>query len=268
MPAPSGKRALPAALIAGQLPDPSAQGVDTLPRRGRQPHLAGPQSGLVAAQVDLVVDDRDWRSLGQLLAQRRLDVGGILDPEYGVGARQRLARAPDAFRLDAVRVVANSSRVHKLDGKPFDVDLLAQDIARRAGHLGDDRRFLPAEQIQQARLAGVRLADDDDLETVSQDAALTRLVAQGFEGGGALVDTTLQRIVRQEIDFLLGKVDGRLDVHAQSHELLGQRLDGARKCAGQRAQRGAGRLRGAAADEVGNRLRLHEIELAVEERAF
>jgi len=71
----------------------------------------------------------------------------------------------------------------------------------------------------------------------------------------------------EEVDLFLGKVERRLDQHAQVHDALGQGVDLLGERAGQRA---SGRPRGglgAGIDEVGHGLGLGQVQLVVEERA-
>ncbi len=74
--------------------------------------------------------------------------------------------------------------------------------------------------------------------------------------------------IGKEVDFFLGKIDRRLDMHAQGDQRVLQRIHLAREHAFHRTQRGACtglRTRG---DEIGHGFGLGEIELAVEEGAL
>ena len=57
-----------------------------------------------------------------------------------------------------------------------DVDLLAQNIARRSGKLGNDRRFLPTQEVQETGFSRIGLTHYHDLKAVAQHAALLRLI--------------------------------------------------------------------------------------------
>ena len=72
----------------------------------------------------------------------------------------------------------------------------------------------------------------------------------------------------EELRVLVREVDRRLHVGAKFHHLRRERVHLAREHARQRAQRRARGLRGARRDQVRDRLRLHEVELAVVEGAL
>jgi hypothetical protein len=69
------------------------------------------------------------------------------------------------------------------------------------------------------------------------------------------------------IHFLLGEVEHRLGERTQLDELRSQGLNRRRKLSAEGAQRGARGLLARGFDQVGHRLGLRQIELALEERA-
>jgi hypothetical protein len=71
--------------------------------------------------------------------------------------------------------------------------------------------------------------------------------------------------VAHDIDLFLGKIQRRLDAHAQIDQPLDQRMNFPRKVAGQRAHRGTCRRRGLRGDQVSDRFSLHQVQLVVEE---
>jgi hypothetical protein len=68
----------------------------------------------------------------------------------------------------------------------------------------------------------------------------------------------------QDVDLLLGKIQRRLDAHAQLDQPLDQRMHFAREFARQRAHCRTGGRRGLRLDQVGHRFRLNQIDLVVE----
>ncbi len=89
----------------------------------------------------------------------------------------------------------------------------------------DDRQLGPRQRIEQRALAGIGLAGDHDLDALAQQGALAGpLLHRGQLG---LQRRQLARGVGllQEIDLLVGKVERRLDQHAQAHQRLEQGVD-------------------------------------------
>ena len=101
-----------------------------------------------------------------------------------------------------------------------DVDALAQHIARGAGNRRDDRGVVAREPIQQARLAGVRPAGDDDGHAFAQQPALARALLDAIEVIAHGLEPLFELPVREKIDLLLRKIDRRLDVRAQLDDAL------------------------------------------------
>ena len=176
-------------------------------------------------------------------------------------------RAPDAFRFDCVSLVAKTRRICDVQRHAVDCDPFAQHIASRAGNRSDDRGVVASEAIQQARLARVRAASDDDGHPFAQQRALARFRRDLLAQFDRAVDAGAQGGVGEEIDLLLRKIDRRFDVHARLGHGLGQRMHRDGKLTLHRTQRGARGLDRAAVDEIGDRFGLGQVELVVEESA-
>jgi len=74
--------------------------------------------------------------------------------------------------------------------------------------------------------------------------------------------------IGKKVDFFFRKIDCRLDIDAQTDQLLGEVMHTQGKCPLQRAQGIARRLCRTGLDQVGNRLGLGQVELVVEKRAL
>ena len=74
----------------------------------------------------------------------------------------------------------------------------------------------------------------------------------------------MQRGVSKKIDFFFGEIDGRLDMHPQLGQRLGQLMHASGKLAFERTQRGTRCTAAGGINEIRNRFGLGEIELAVE----
>jgi hypothetical protein len=128
----------------------------------------------LAADVDLVVHDQSHGAFGAIAQQGGIGLGAstVGDENGNVGAGQFGARAAHAFAFDQVARLAQAGRVDQGQYDAVDVDAFAQQVARRAGNRRDDRAIALRQRIEQTRLAGVRPADDDDMQAVAQhDAA-------------------------------------------------------------------------------------------------
>ena len=149
-----------------------------------------------------------------------------------------------------------------------DVDMFAQQVAGGAGDVGDDRRLAAGQRVEQAGLAGVRAAGDHHRHTVAQQCALPgralhlgQVRADGFQLAQHVA-------IGEEIDLLLGKVDGGLHIDAQLDQLLAQLVHAPREFTLQRAQGIARRLGRAGLDQVGDGLGLRQVQLVVKEGAL
>ena len=112
--------------------------------------------------------DEHERDVGPLGGRERAQLRVVLDPLALV------ALAPQPGRVDE-HELALAAPQHRVDR-----------VARRAGHLGDDRPLLAEQLVQQARLADVRPAEDRDAD---------RLVAdRGLGGAGQRRDDRVEQV--------------------------------------------------------------------------
>ncbi len=127
-------------------------------------------------QIDLVDDDQAARARG-------IDVGAILiaqrarsidHDEHEIRRLRRGARALNAFALDDLLGLADARGVDQRDRDSADVAALREQVARRAGNLGDDGAIGADECVEEARLSNVGAADDRDLTAFANHAALAR----------------------------------------------------------------------------------------------
>jgi hypothetical protein len=228
--------------------------------------------GLAAAGVHLVDDERDGNVRGELRefpCQHRSRGGGgpIDDIEDPVCPRHLVVGPANAFRLDQVRAVSQARRIDQVQRHPVQVDLLPQRIAGRAGDRRDDGGFVTGEAVQQARLACVRLARDDDADALAKQGSLARRAGKVGERVQQPRETGPQGAVVEEVDVFLRKVDGRFDMHAGRRDAFDQRVDLQRELSLQGPDRGPRGGIGRAVDEIGDGLCFDEVDLVVEEGA-
>ncbi len=225
----------------------------------------------LAGQVDLVADDGDRLTGGHRrnLAQRACHIArGIDDEQHAIGARNFGSRPAHAFGLDNIGAFMQPRRIHDVQRQTVDLYPLAQDVARRAGNVRDDGSIGAGERVQQRGFPGVRRTGDHDRESVVQQSSLGCGCGERFELFAHGGETQAKRVVRQQVDFLVGKIDGRFDVHAQLDQRFDQRVYACGELSVQRTKRGARGLRGSCIDEIRNGFGLREVHAIVQERAF
>ena len=92
-------------------------------------------------------------------------------PSISAQARAMPMRSTSSLRLV---VVAQAGGVDHVQRHAFDLDRLADLVARRAGDRRDDRQLGAGQRVEQRALADVGLAGDHDLDAFAQQRALAR----------------------------------------------------------------------------------------------
>ena len=146
----------------------------------------------------------------------------VAQPQHRVGLADRRPGAGDADRLDRVAGLAQAGGVGHVHRHAFDLDRLADLVARGAGNVGDDRQLGPGQGIEQRALADVRLAGEDDADAFAQQRALARRRQHRGELRVRLGEPAARAGPLEELDLLLGEVERRLDQQAQLDDLLGE----------------------------------------------
>ena len=103
-----------------------------------------------------------------------------------------------------------------------DVDMFAQQVAGGAGDVGDDRRLAAGQGVEQTGLAGIGAAGDHHRHAVAQQRALPGRALYFGQVGADGFQLVQHVAIGEEVDLLLGKVDGRLHIDAQLDQLLAQ----------------------------------------------
>jgi len=126
----------------------------------------------------------------------------------------------------------------------------------------------PASLFIKLDLPAFVFSGNHDVQSLPEHRALARRRGNRLHfaehGGKPLA----QRLVRQKIDLLVGKVDGGLDVGSKPRDLRLQSGDARGEFPLHRAHRGARGGRGAGIDEIGDRFGLGDVDLAVEKCPF
>ncbi|MOA26388.1 hypothetical protein D3C78_1471790 [compost metagenome] len=103
--------------------------------------------------------------------------------------------------------------------------MFAQNVAGGAGDIGDNRRLAAGQCVQQAGFAGVWPPGDHHLHPFTQQAALARFGAYAVQIGHNAVELRFDFTVRQEVDFLIGEVDGRFHIDPQVSKCFHKLVD-------------------------------------------
>jgi hypothetical protein len=165
--------------------------------------------------------------------------------------------------------IAQAGGVADVQRHAVDLDVAAQGVARGAGDGGDDGQLGAGQRIEQRALAHIGLAGQHHLESFAQQRALARALQHLFEALQQRRQLALHVGLLHEFDvFLLGEVERRLDEQAQLNERVAELGHFTRQRAIERASGAARGALGAGVDQVGHRLGLRQVELAVEEGAL
>src|SRR5579872_2111874 len=163
--------------------------------------------------------------------------------------------------------MANSGSVNQLNRNAAQGDSFAHQIARGAGGRGHNRALALDQTVEQARLSNIRPADDGEGQPLMNDFAVGKRGGELFEGLADRVDAFENCRIRQDRNIVFREVDARFEQRNQFDQLLFDWLQALRKrsfkllcchlCLIQRLR----------FDQITNRLRLRQIDAAVEKSA-
>jgi len=179
----------------------------------------------LAAQIDLVAQD-EHRYPGWNLDEqfRKLSRISRIDDQQGeIGDDELTASARYTLLLHRVDCGAETGGIDNVQRQAIDVDLFTDQIAGRAWLAGDDRGRIAGECVEEARLAAIGSTGEHHMQAVTQQTALASGSFKVCKAGCNDGDAPLEFAVAQQLDFFVRKVDGGLDVDAQTGQLLVQR---------------------------------------------
>ena len=177
-------------------------------------------------------------------------------------------RARNAFLFDDIRRLANARRIDQRQRETADVGLLGQQIARRAGNRGDDRAIRVEQRVEQARLADIRRADDRHRRALANKPAARGLRQQRIDARDDARRSRARFLRRDEVIALVRKIQRRLELRDDVEQLLLNRGNRRRQRAFELIEGGARLQRRHGLDQIGDRLRLDEIELLMKPGEF
>ena len=176
-------------------------------------------------------------------------------------------RPRDAFRLDWIARVVKARSVHERHPQAVDVDDVGDEIAGRTGNFGDDRASAADKRVEQAGLAHVRGADNDDLKPFANQPAS----ASAREERARLVEQLLDclgDVARcEEVIALVWKIDRGLEARDEIEQRGIDVANRARQRAVELIERRSRLERSRRVDQVADRFGLHQIDPAIEKCA-
>ena len=183
------------------------------------------------------------------------------EPDFGFGGA--MAGAAQPLLLDRVVAVAQAGGVgedHRVAGE-IDRDL--DDVARRPGDRRGDRRLTAGDAVQQARFAGIGRADDCDRDAVAQPLAAMTIGEMTGDFAGKLANIVGDRLFERRRQFLVGKIDHRFEMGENTGQMPRPIAIKPAQFATELAQGLAALRLGFGGGEIGDRLGLGQVELAV-----
>lgn len=233
----------------------------------------GSQSGapFFSGQVALVqheeggVAGKDAVHPRELLGERR--AAGVQQVQAEVGAGDPVPGAGDPFALDGARRLAQAGRVRDAERHALQRQRFFDHVAGGARLVAHDRAGNAEKRVEKARFPDVGRAADHDKRPFAEETPLA--------GGGDLAgeriaqkpDPPGNRAERRGVHLPLLQVEPGLQVGAQVRRILVEGVEPAPEDAVELGPRGPRGPDGAGRDEIGDRLGLGQVHLAVEEGA-
>ena len=192
---------------------------------------------------------------------------GLFAVEHEVRRREVFLADLDSKPLNPLANIPQSRRIHQAERKALDHGVRLDGVARGAGDLGHDCALGTEQRVEQGRFAGVGPACDHEQRAFAQPFAL----GSGLQEIGYAVTHNAPRIShafrRDGTLILLGKVDVIGQQRVEFQDLAAERRQAVRQPALELLQRAAALRRRTGVDEVGGRLGLQQIHLAVQHGA-
>ena len=217
--------------------------------------------------IDLV-DDRNRavaRRTGEhehILVPDRLRTVEHREDERGRGRLSE--RAVDARLLDGVVGVPQAGGVGHAEQQLPNLDVLLDQVARRARDVGHDRALAAEQRVEQRGLARIRSAEDDTGHTLAQNAAALIAFRHGIQPAGRAVQQGSGILKQDGVDVLIREIHHRVEVRDHADQIVAHLLH-RRADRAHHLRRGILRsLGGAGGDQVVHGFGFSQAELAVQ----
>ena len=143
-----------------------------------------------------------------------------------IGPLQELSCPCDPLRLDSVgRSIAQPRRIDEPDRDAVDGDRFLDRVARRSGDRRDDRPFTSEERVEKGRLAGVRLAADDDEGALAEKIPRTPVGEESAGLSPELLETEIGLAVEVVGHLVLIEIEKVLEFGSDRDEIIVERSD-------------------------------------------
>ena len=231
--------------------------------------LVGRRRGQRPQEVDLVAHQGEGDRGRQLAQGRRVDPArGVIDPQDAIGAPQLLACPADPLALDRIVARTDAGHVHQAQWQAVDLDVDLEQVAGGAWDRGDDGRVELTQCIEQAGFSRVGRTRDGDHHPGAYPLSPLRLHQDGPRLLDQVADLRGGDGGRVHIQLVVGEIEAGLETGAGVGQALDQGLDAPGESPLEATNRQAGPAGGGGLDEVGDRLGLGQIQLAVDEGAL
>ncbi len=223
-----------------------------------------PQVGFVRHEQEPLMREKGGTKEG--IGFRKLRCGGQMDDD--VRGAQRFLRPSDSFGLHRVLGAPMARRVDEADREAADLAEGFDRVPRRSGVGGDDRPVLAQDRVEEARLTDIRAAGENDDDPLAEQPTGGCGAGQGDELVPQPVDSAEHSRPDLRSDILLRKIEegfpmgDELQKEAPSFRELTAEPTLFPLLGGRQAAQAAG------VNEIGDRLGLGQVELAMEKGAL
>ena len=187
------------------------------------------------------------------------------EPDFGLLGS--LDRSTPAFLLDRIGTVAQPGGVGEHDRVTPEIDRDFDHIPRGAGDRRGDGHIAARYPVQKARFSGVWGAEDCDVDAVAQSFTAMPVGQVTLDFGNQALRLTTDAVLDFRRKVLVRKIDCRLEVGEDAGQTIAPSTINVTQLAAELPHCLATLCLGLGRGEIGDRLGLQQIELAVEEGA-
>ena len=256
-------RGLDLIALGNPLAERRQQSIDALTREGRDRQRGSRKFPPARDKVDLVCDKDRVRPGPSRRAARLCRAAGVEDKEPDLDFFGTPQSAPLPFLLDHVIAVAQPGCVGEHNRVASKVDRDLYDVPRGAGDRRGNGCLAMCYLVEKTRFSDVWRTDDRDRDAVSQpfsSASVSEVAVDLVNQQFCITAGTILNFRRQ---ILVGKVDCGLEMGESARQALAPAAVETAEGAVELTERLAPLCLGFGRREIGDRLGLQQIELAV-----
>ena len=188
----------------------------------------------------------------------------IEDDNCQIGIRCGATGSSNPFLLDDVNRIAQSGRIDETDRQPANVGALRQQIAGGSGNCRHDGAVRVEKRVEETRLANVGRSQNRHVRAFSYQSTAACSHQQRRNIVCQLAHLVSRRWWLNEVITLFWKIERGFEARHQVEQPLLDRTNPRGECPLQLIKRRASLQRCDWLDEIAYRLRLNQIELAIE----